>query len=211
MRFRSGFQFLILLSCLLVRPNGSADGSSTGARQRQLARPSVTTPISGISPLLGVSTFLGGSGEDEIDGIALDPSGNVYVVGSTTSINLPVTAQAFQKTISGAVNHVFIAKLNPSGTQILYLTYLGGSKADHANGIAVDAAGNAYVVGTTESRDFPVTPGALQTTFHGGDFFGDGFVTKLDPAGSSLVYSTYLGGSSDDEATAIAVDAFGNA
>jgi len=211
MRFRSGLQFLILLSCLTVPPLASAAGSSTGAGQRKLARPSVTSPTTGISPLLAVSTFLGGSGEDEIDGIALDPSGNVYVVGSTTSGNLPVTAQAFQKTISGTVEHVFVAKLNPSGTQILYLTYLGGSKADHANGIVVDAAGNAYVVGTTESGDFPVTSGAFQTTFHGGDFFGDGFVTKLDPAGSTLLYSTYLGGSNDDEALAITVDAFGNA
>jgi uncharacterized repeat protein (TIGR01451 family) len=211
MRFQSGLQFLILLSCFTGQMPAAAPGSPTSAGQRQLGRPSATTPTSGISPLLAASTFLGGSGEDEIDGIALDSSGNVYVVGSTTSVDLPVTAQAFQKTISGAVDHVFIAKLNPSGTQILYLTYLGGSKADHANGIAVDAAGNAYVVGTTESADFPVTSGALQTRFRGGDFFGDGFVAKLDPAGSTLLYSTYLGGSSDDEAVAIAVDGFGSA
>jgi uncharacterized repeat protein (TIGR01451 family) len=155
--------------------------------------------------------LLGGNGEDEIDGIALDPNGNVYLAGTTSSPNLPVSAQAFQKTVSGNLDHVFVAKLNPTGTQILYLTYLGGSKTDHANAIAVDAAGSAYVVGTTESRDFPVTAGALQPTFGGENVVGDGFVTKLDPTGSSLLYSTFLGGSNDDEAVAIAVDGFGNA
>jgi hypothetical protein len=131
--------------------------------------------------------LLGGNGEDEIDGIALDPNGNVYLAGTTSSPNLPVSAQAFQKTVSGNLDHVFVAKLNPTGTQILYLTYLGGSKTDHANAIAVDAAGSAYVVGTTESRDFPVTAGALQPTFGGENVVGDGFVTKLDPTGSSLL------------------------
>lgn len=198
MRFRLGFSSLILVGGLAVvslpwRPFNAAAASSS------------------ISPHINVSTFLGGSGEDEIDGLAVDPSGNVYVVGTTSSPNLPVTAQAFQKTVSETLDHVFVAKLNPAGTQILYLTYLGGGKTDQASGIAVDAAGSAYVVGTTESRDFPVTPGAMQPSFGGENILGDGFVAKLDPTGSSLVYSTYLGGSNDDEAVAIAVDAFGDA
>jgi uncharacterized repeat protein (TIGR01451 family) len=200
MKFHAGYPSFILAGCLAAASLGWKSLNSHAA-----------AASSSVSPQLSFSTFLGGSGEDEIDGLALDPAGNVYVVGTTSSPNLPLTAQAFQKTVSGTVDHVFVAKLNSAGTQILYLTYLGGSKTDHANGIAVDAAGSAYIVGTTESRDFPVTPGAFQTTFGGENLLGDGFITKLDPAGSTLAYSTYLGGSNDDEAVAIAVDAFGNA
>jgi len=200
MKFHVAYPSLILAGCLVV---ASLAGRSPDRR--------AASGSANISPQVNFSTFLGGSGEDEIDGVAIDPAGNVYVVGTSSSPNLPVTAQAFQKTASGTLDHVFVAKLNSAGTQILYLTYLGGSKTEQASGIAVDAAGSAYVVGTTESRDFPVTPGALQTSFGGENILGDGFVTKLDPTGSTLVYSTYLGGSNDDEAVAIAVDAFGDA
>jgi len=157
------------------------------------------------------STFLGGNADDEIDGLAVDLAGNVYAVGTTSSADLPVTPTAFQKTVSGSHMHVFVAKFDPTGSAILYLTYLGGSGSDQASGIAVDAQGSAYVVGVTDSRDFPVTSGAVQPQFGGEDILGDAFVTKLDPTGSSLVYSTYLGGSNDDVTTAIAVDALGQA
>src|SRR5439155_18785100 len=102
----------------------------------------------------------------------------------------------------------FVAKLDPNGSALVYSTLLGGSFDDGGQGIAVDAAGNAYVTGSTQSADFPTTPGAFQTTFGGG---GDAFVTKLTPTGSGLVYSTYLGRSDDDEGLAIAVDISGNA
>ncbi len=163
------------------------------------------------SPLIASSSFLGGSGEDEIDGVAVDSSGNVFVVGTTSSVDLPVTPGSVQRTISGSQSHVFVAKLNASGTAILYLTYLGGSGLDHGNAIAVDTGGDAYVVGTTLSRDFPVTAAAVQRKFGGGSILGDAFVTKLDPAGATLIYSTYIGGSSDDGATSISVDALGQA
>jgi uncharacterized repeat protein (TIGR01451 family) len=165
---------------------------------------------SAVSPVIDASTFLGGDGGDEIDGIAVDSAGNVYVAGTTNSGNLPVTSAAFQKTTSGTRDHVFVAKLNPAGTAILYLTYLGGSGSEQATAIAVDASGSAYVVGTTDSRDFPVTPGAAQTQFGGAGILGDAFITKLDPTGSHLLYSTYLGGSGDEAAAAVAIDATGD-
>lgn len=175
------------------------------------AGPEPQAPSTGTSPSVGMSTFLGGTGQDEIVGIAFDAAGNVYVLGNTTSPNLPVTPSAFQKTVSGSHEHAFVAKFNTTATAILYLTYLGGSGFDYGSDIAVDSAGNAYVVGTTDSRDFPVTPGAVQTRFGGADIFGDAFITKLDPTGSRLIYSTYLGGGKDDLASSIALDAAGNA
>ena len=172
-----------------------------------------TASQSSITPALTFSTLLGGSaGGDEITSIAFDPAGNVYITGNTSSTDLPVTPNAFQKTVPKSFRHVFVAKLNPQGTSILYLTYLGGSKTDEAGSIAVDAAGSAFVVGTTLSSDFPVTPGALQTNYGGtGGVLGDAFVTKLDPTGSHLAYSSFLGGDSDDAAQSIAVDAQGEA
>ena len=123
-------------------------------------------------------------------------------MGTTDSPDLPVTPSAFQKTISPAHAHVFVAKLNPSGTAILYLTSLGGSAEDRATAIAVDTGGNAYTVGTTLSTDFPVTPGAVQIKFGCAGIFGEAFVTKLDPTGWLLVYSTYLRSDSDDSTSA---------
>lgn len=164
-----------------------------------------------ISPLIVSSSLLGGSADDQINGVAVGPDGSVYVVGTTSSADLPVTPGCFQRTVSANHNHVFVAKLDVTGRWILYLTYLGGSNADNASAIAVDSAGNAYVVGTTLSRDFPITNGAAQRNFGGAGIFGDAFVTKLDPNGASLIYSTYLGGSSDDGAAAVSVDALGQA
>src|SRR5439155_1126755 len=108
----------------------------------------------------------------------------------------------------------FVTKLNPLGSALVYSTYLGGISRDHATGIAVDAAGNAYVTGNTSSVQFPTTPAAYQTTFGGSNdvliYQVDAFVTKLDPTGSALIYSTYLGGPGDDYGNAIAVDALPN-
>ena len=154
------------------------------------------TKLNPMGTALVYSTYLGGTGGDGGNGIAVDTSGNAYVTGSTTSTNFPTTPGAFQ-TSPGGGNDAFVTKLNPTGTALVYSTYLGGSNDDIGYGIAVDTSGNAYVTGFTLSTNFPTTPGAYQTTFGGGDF--DAFVTKLNPTGTALVYSTYLGGTGIDE------------
>ncbi len=175
-------------------------------------------------------TYLGGSGNDIVAGMALDPAGNIYVTGMTASSNFPVTTGVVQRGYKGSggnfffsLGDAFVAKLDNTGSHLLYSTYLGGSKDDEGVAIAVDASGNAYVAGATLSTDFPVTAGALQTKFAGTGgqpFFGTGtpyvavgdvFVAKLNATATALTYSTYLGGSLDDGVSAIAIDASGNA
>ena len=158
-----------------------------------------------IDPTLMYSTYLGGSGSDQGNGIAVDSSGNAYVAGLTTSTNFPAVAGSY-RTTNGGGRDAFVTKLGPSGA-LVYSTYLGGSGLDEANGIDIDASGNAYITGVTASTNFP-TLGAYQTLAGGGD---DVFVTKLNASGSGLVYSTYLGGTDDDESLAIAVDGPGSA
>jgi hypothetical protein len=154
------------------------------------------------------STYLGGSGGDIGIGIAVDSIGNAYVAGRTSSPDFP-TVNPLQLHVGGPLNqNAFVAKLTADGSALEYSTYLGGSGGvDRAHGIAVDAAGNAYVTGDTDSPDFP-TINALQPTLLGGD---NAFVSKLTPDGSALAYSTYLGGSGFDQGWGIAVDAAGNA
>src|SRR5689334_12469185 len=152
------------------------------------------------------STYLGGSGSDKVLAIAADSAGNTWVTGLTQSIDFPVTnAIAPQK--HGA-SDVFVAKINATGTALVYSTYLGGANIDAALGIARDAAGNAYLTGYTASPDFPVTANVRQPALNGIAY--DAFVTKLGPSGA-LVYSTFLGGTNVDIANAIAVDTSGSA
>src|SRR5438477_2498195 len=158
-----------------------------------------------IDPTLVYATYLGSSGWDYGSGIAVDAAGSAYVTGSTSSADFP-TANALQAAKAGFQN-AFVTKLNPTGSALVYSTYLGGSRGDEGFGIAVDAAGSAYVTGGTGSADFPTTAGAFQTTYGG----GDAFVTKLNATGTALVYSTYLGGSRGDGGFGIAVDAAGSA
>ena len=159
--------------------------------------------------VLVYSTYLGGSGYDVGggnggNGIAADNSGNAYVTGQTTSTNFP-TMNPLQ--LYGGRGDDFVTKINPSGSAIVYSTYLGGSGDDEGYGIAVDSSGNAYVTGTTNSTDFP-TMNPLQASNAGGY---DAFVSKLNASGSAIVYSTYLGGSGNDNGFGIAVDSSGNA
>jgi hypothetical protein len=155
------------------------------------------------------STYLGGSSDDHGSGVAVDASGSAYVAGFTDSINFPTTPGAFQTVLRGQGN-AFVTKLSAIGSDLVYSTYLGGSVYDceWSCGIAVDASGNAYVTGGTNSSDFPTTPDAFQTTYGGG---GDVFVTKLNAFGSALLYSTFLGGGNSDAGYGIALDASGNA
>ena len=158
---------------------------------------------------LTFSTYLGGSGSDAANGIALDPSGNAYVVGDTTSLNFPATG--LQKSNKGGQD-AFVASLSSDGSRLLYSTYLGGSGTDHGAAIAVDSSGGAYVTGSTFSTDFPLAS-ALQTANAGGQ---DAFVARLAPGGGTLTFSTYLGGSggtvgNPEAGQGIAIDASGNA
>ncbi len=154
------------------------------------------------------STYLGGSNNDEAYGIAVDSSGNAYVTGSTLSTDFP-TKNPFQPQNVSTTNNgdAFVAEIAAGGTGLVYSTYLGGSQDNWGNCIAVDGSGNAYVAGETDSTDFPVANG-LQSS-NGGGY--DAFVSEIATGGQSLVYSTYLGGSSDDEAYGIALDNSGNA
>jgi hypothetical protein len=163
-----------------------------------------------IDPVLGYSTYLGGTANQQLNGIAADATGFAYVTGATTSANFPITAGSLQTTKSNPSSNAFITKLKQDGSGLVYSTFLGGTGAsgDGATSIAVDASGDAYIVGTTSSTDFPITPGsAFQTTNKG----ANGFFTELAPTGSSLLYSTYLGGTGSDGPAAIALDTNGNA
>jgi hypothetical protein len=153
------------------------------------------------------STYLGGSDYDGVYGIAVDSSGNAYVTGFTFSADFP-TQNPYQGTFGGGTYDVFVTKLGPAGDTLIYSTYLGGGGADGGNDIAIDSSGNAYVTGWTDSTDLP-TQNPYQGTFGGGTY--DAFVTKLGPAGNTLIYSTYLGGSNDEPGVDIAVDSSGSA
>ncbi|MCG8539988.1 MAG: SBBP repeat-containing protein [Clostridia bacterium] len=161
------------------------------------------------------STFLGGSDDDEGTDIDIDIRGNAYITGETDSPDFPVTSNAFQQNLPSIVegpNSVFVTKLNIDGSSLIYSTFLGGSGNDEGLGIAVDDMGSAYVTGNTSSPDFPVTLGAFQENFSIIiPNLSSAFVTKLNPDGSSLIYSTFLGGSVDDQGQRIAVDQMGNA
>jgi hypothetical protein len=157
-----------------------------------------------IDPGLLYSTYLGGSGYDEGANMAVDPDGNVYVVGRTSSTNFPTSAGAFDP-VSNGLDDAFVTKLSAEGS-LAYSTYIGGAGFDRASGIAVDSGGNAYVVGSTESADFPTTTEA----FDGAYDFNDAFATKLAPDGATLAYSTYLG-SNGTHAMDVTVDATGSA
>jgi uncharacterized protein (TIGR03437 family) len=152
------------------------------------------------------STFLGPKGNYQANAIALDSADNIYLTGYVTTNTLP-TVHPIQASLKGDKN-AFVTELNAAGSALVYSTYLGGSKDDQANGIAVDSAGNAYVTGWTTSADFP-TADALQATDVSDN--ETAFVTKINAAGSALAYSTFLGGSSPAFGMGIAVDSAGDA
>jgi hypothetical protein len=158
-----------------------------------------------IDPLIVYSTYLGGSGDQFATAIAVGGDGSVYVTGEVDGLDFPMVNPV--QGIHGSSSDAFIAKLSSDGRTLVYSTYLGGNGSDFANGIAVDSSGNAYVVGQTDSDDFPKVA-AVQTARKG---FTDAFIVKLKPAGNAFAYATYLGGQNSDRATSVAVDTSGNA
>lgn len=195
-----------------LTPNQNPPGSFEGT--------GFLAKINSTGTALVYSTYLGGSTSGSIYGMAVDASGNAYVTGYTYASDFPTTKGAFQTTTNAKEPNPtgFVTKMNPTGTGLVYSTFLGGSTYNPTFGaedygaptaIAVDAAGNAYITGSTGSSDFPITPGAFQSTYKSSVEIA--FLTKLNPAGTGLVYSTYLGGTSNDGALAIGVDSSGDA
>jgi hypothetical protein len=159
-----------------------------------------------IDPVLIYSTYLGGTGAEQGLAVAVDSAGSAYVAGSTASLDFPGPSPV-QNTNAGA-NDAFVLKLSPGGTSLVYATYLGGAGDDVANAVAIDSAGNAYVAGSTGSGGFPRTQGAWQESKDGSL---DGFLAKLNPTGTALVYSTFIGGTDSDQVFGLDVDASGRA
>lgn len=160
-----------------------------------------------IDPFLLYSTFIGNSGYEEGQSITLDSSNNAYITGTTDSTNFPTTFGANDTTYNGGQD-AFILKLSADGSTLIYSTFIGGSSYDGGWAIAVDESSNAYITGYTQSSDFPTTTEANDTSFAG---TSEAFVIKLSADGSTMLYSTYLGGSSTDSAFGIALDSSNNA
>jgi hypothetical protein len=171
------------------------------------------------------STYLGGTQDLSTEiarGLAVDPTGIAYVVGETFSADFPTTPNAFQQSYGGWINDAFLSKINPSGTQLLYSTLLGGVGYDAAYAVAINGNGHAFIAGNTDSHDFPVTPGAFQPDIAYGDCnpdpfvfrqCSDGFLARVDTSAAgaaSLMTSTYFGGPYADFARAVALDALGH-
>lgn len=170
-----------------------------------------------IDAVLGYSSRFGGSADEAATSVAVDSAGNAYISGMSWSANYPTTTGSYDPTFNGSTADAFVTKLNTSGSQRVYSTYLGGSAGgssgytgwDTATGLAVDAYGSLAITGYTYSTNFPVSSGCFQPKFAGGN--SDMFVAKLDATGAKLVYSTYLGGADSDSGEAIVLGADGAA
>jgi len=181
---------------------GAFDTSHNGG-----SRDGFVSVLTSAGSALYYSTFLGGSDWDQAQAIALDSSGNAHVTGYTSSSNFPTTAGAFDTSHNGNYD-IFVTKLHSSGTMLLYSTFLGGSSSDYGFGIALNSAGLAYVAGSTYSANYPTMAGSWDTSHNGGM---DALVTRISSTGATLNFSTFLGGSDQEEAKAISLDPSGNA
>ncbi|MBM3739580.1 MAG: hypothetical protein FJW39_27755 [Acidobacteria bacterium] len=164
-----------------------------------------------IDPVITTATYFGGVGGGFAEAVTVDAQGYVYVSGSIYTNHLPLE-NPIQDFFAGS-NDIFISKFDPSGTRLIYSTYLGTIGDERPLDIAVDAQGSPYITGITTNTEFLVTPGAAQTAYAGGSVLngGDAFVLKLSPAGDRIVYATYFGGSKDEYSRSIAVDSTGAA
>jgi hypothetical protein len=191
----------------VIQPTCGTDGNCNGGQDDAFVTvicTYVAAPCSaiGLAPNYVYSTFLGGSGKDDAFSLAADLAGNAYITGQTSSTDFRL-ANPLQGTLKGAQN-AFISKLNPTGTSLVFSTYLGGSGSDAGLGIAIDDNSNVYVTGRTNSANFPLQY-PTQGTIGGGN---DAFISALSPSGSALTFSTFLGGSGEEDAIggSIAVD-----
>jgi hypothetical protein len=155
---------------------------------------------------LHFSTFLGGTGNDYVHHVTTDVLGNIYVTGRTAAADFPTTAGAFQTAHGGGDHDVFVAKLDPTGSTLIWSTFLGGSGDDQPAVLALDSGGNVVVIGTTSSTNFPVTLDAVQGSNAGGY---DAFIARLSPDGTTLQYGTYLGGTGKETTAGLAFDTSG--
>ncbi|PYR65900.1 MAG: hypothetical protein DMF88_18185 [Acidobacteria bacterium] len=201
-------QYFPLVGAAFPATPGAFDTTFNNTRSYSVeSRDAFVTKFDAAGAALMYSTFLGGNGDDVALGIAVDPNGDAYVTGQTSSDNFPTTARAFDTSANGDYDG-FVTKLDAAGATLRYSTYLGGRMADSGSGIAIDMSGNAYVTGSTSSSDFPITARGFDTTWNG---LSDAFVIKLNAAGTALRYSTYVGGDGDDAGTGIALDESGRA
>jgi len=182
--------------------NGAFDAIYNGSRDVTLIK------LDPSGSLLEYATFLGGSNSDWGKGLAVDDSGSAFVTGYTNSQDFPATGGAFDSTYNGGNWDAFVAKLNASGSELEYATFLGGTDVDDGHDIALDTSGYAYVTGNSASSDFPTTAGAYDTTHNGGH---DVFVARFDPMGATLIHSSFIGGTGADYGYSITVDNFGDA
>ncbi len=179
---------------------GAYDTSFNGATDTFVA--SLTADGSG----LRYSTFLGGSGPDSSQGVAVTPSGEAHVTGGTGSPDFPTSPGAADPTFNGVLD-AYVTRLSPDGSSLVWSTFVGGAGDDFGAGIEVDASGETFITGDTSSADLPTTASAFDTTFNGGT---DAFVVQLDRTGSRA-YSSFLGGSSNDDGADIAANPQGQA
>lgn len=197
---RSGNAFVTGTTASPNFPTTQAGQTSLGA-----GRDIFVTKLNPAGTAFTYSVLMGGGYSDTATGIAVDTSGDAYIVGYTSSTDFPTTSGAFQASNAGD-SDVFLSKLNSTGTSLVYSTYLGGSGVDYGRAVAVDSSGDAFVTGSTQSTDFP-TMNPLQVGNDGGS---DAFLSEFNPTGTALLYSTYLGGTGADEGLAIALDSAGN-
>ncbi len=209
---------------VLVGQTESSDFPTVNPIQGELNGPpyaysdAFITKLSADGSTILYSTYLGGSNDERSTRVALDGNGAIYIAGGTESNDFPTVAPI--QPVNAGEQDLFVARIAPDGSAIQYSTYLGGEDSDSAGRIAVDGAGHLHIAGSTVSYTFPTTPGAFQEAFAGADCSSppfqyrncsDAFVTKVSPDGSAWVYSTYLGGSLDDDARGLALDGNGNA
>ncbi|UCC93253.1 MAG: hypothetical protein JSW25_00825, partial [Thermoplasmata archaeon] len=158
--------------------------------------------------VLEFSTLIGGSISDMCQAMVVDASGHMYIAGYTLSSDFPTTDGAYGEAYTAGPNDLFVLRLDPTGSSLEYSTYLGGEGTEHVGDICLDGSGNLFLTGETDSVYFPTTEDAYDSTMSGEE---DCFITKLSPDGSSLVYSTFVGGNKMDLGDAIEVDAQGRA